>query len=184
MISCENWCFSTPLRSWICPSRDLWRTLEWSSCTNHHQPRVCTWLQPRIWWEESPWCRCFWRETRLQRSLTCTASARIQVFPWAALTQPQWTAGVAAMSIRSTLGCGNSDVASHAWVVCQLRQLKKGCRLTGMQVKSVELSLVGCARRNANDSKWTGGVLMNLNCAYTLHILVYTSLYYSENRIS
>ncbi len=39
-------------------------------------------------------------ETRHQRSLTCTASARIQVFPWAALTQPQLTAGVAAMSMR------------------------------------------------------------------------------------
>ncbi len=44
-------------------------------------------------------------------------------------------------------------VASHAWVVCQLRQLKNGCKLTGMKVKSVELRLVGGARRNANDSK-------------------------------
>ena len=46
-------------------------------------------------------------------------------------------------------------VASHAWVVrvCPLRHLKKECKLTGMQVKSVELRLVGGARRNTNDSK-------------------------------
>ena len=43
-------------------------------------------------------------------------------------------------------------VASHAWVVCLLRRLKKECKLKGMQVKSVELRLVSCARRNANDS--------------------------------
>ncbi len=67
-------------------------------------------------------------------------------------------------------------VASHAWVVCRLRQLKKECKLTGMQVKSVELRLAGGARRNANDSKRTRGVLMNLNGAYTMHILVYLIL--------
>ncbi len=44
----------------------------------------------------------------------------------AALTQRRWTAGVAAMSLRLTRGCGNLDVASHVWVVCQLRPLKKG----------------------------------------------------------
>ena len=47
------------------------------------------------------------------------------------------------------------DVASHALVVCQLRQQKKGCKLTGMKVVRVELKLVGGARRNANDSKLT-----------------------------
>ena len=47
----------------------------------------------------------------------------------------------------------DSDVASHALVVCQLRKLKKGCKLTGMKVVRVELRLVGGARRNANDSK-------------------------------
>ncbi len=52
-------------------------------------------------------------------------------------------------------------------------ELKKGCKLTGMKIKSVELRLVGGARRNANDLKWTTsrGVLMNLNSAYTMHIL-------------
>ena len=46
------------------------------------------------------------------------------------------------------------DVASHDLVVCpsQLRQLKKGCMLTGRKVVHVELRLVCGARRNANDS--------------------------------
>ena len=45
------------------------------------------------------------------------------------------------------------DVASHALVVCQLRQLKKGCKLTGMKVMHMELRLLGGTRRNENDSK-------------------------------
>jgi hypothetical protein len=57
------------------------------------------------------------------------------------------------MSTRLTRGCGNLDVESHDLVVCQLRQLKKGCMLTGRKVVRVELRLVGGARRNANDSK-------------------------------
>ena len=47
----------------------------------------------------------------------------------------------------------NLDVASHALVVCQLRQQKKGCKITGMKVVHMELRLIGGARRNANDSK-------------------------------
>ncbi len=110
---------------------------------------------PSTWWAESPLCHrhCFWLEMRLRRSLTCTASARIPVSPWAALTQHRRTAGVAAVSMRLTSGCGNLGVASHTWVVCQLRQLKKGCKLTGMKVMLVELRLVGGARQNTNDSK-------------------------------
>jgi hypothetical protein len=56
----------------------------------------------------SPLCHCFRLEMRLQgrRSLTCTASARIQVSPWAALTQHRWTAGVTAMSMRLTRASG------------------------------------------------------------------------------
>ncbi len=91
------------------------------SCTNHPQHSVCTWLQLR--WAEPPLCHCFWLETRLRQSLTCTASTRILVSPWSALTQHRWTAGVAAMSMRLTRGRGNLGVASHAWVICQLRQL-------------------------------------------------------------
>ena len=40
---------ATPLRNCICPSRDLWRTRVWSSCSNHPQLHVCTWLQERTW---------------------------------------------------------------------------------------------------------------------------------------
>jgi hypothetical protein len=45
------------------------------------------------------------------------------------------------------------DVASHALVVCQLRQLKKGCKLTGVKGMRVELRLFGNTRHNENDSK-------------------------------
>ena len=151
MICCANWFSSTTLRRWNCPSRDLWRTHKWSICTIHPQHRVCTWLQPRTWLAAPPLCHCFWLETRLQRSLTCTARAKILVSSWAALTQHRWTAGVTAMSrsMRLTHGCGNFGVASHAWLVCQLRRLKNGCKLTDMKVMPVcvELRLVGGARR-------------------------------------
>jgi hypothetical protein len=80
MICCTNLYSSTPLRNCFCPSRDLWRTRVWSSCTNHPQPRVCMWLQQRTWWAESPLCCCFWLETQHRQSLTCTASARFR-FP-------------------------------------------------------------------------------------------------------
>ncbi len=36
--------------------------------------------------------------------------------------------------------------------------------------------LVGCSRQIANDSKQTRGLTMNLNSAYTMHILVYNSI--------
>jgi hypothetical protein len=49
--------------------------------------------------------------------------------------------------MRLTRGCGNLDVASLVWVVCQLRQLKKGGMLTGMKVVRMELRLVSGARR-------------------------------------
>ena len=39
MISCANLFSSTHLRSWICPSLDLWRTRGLSSCMNHPQHR-------------------------------------------------------------------------------------------------------------------------------------------------
>ena len=161
MISCTVLYSSTPLRSWICPSRDQWRNQGWSSCTNHPQHRVCTWLLQKTWWAESPSCRCFWLVTPLLRSLTYhdTASAGIQVSRWAALTQQRWTAGVAAMSMRLTRGCGSLGVASHAWVVCQLRWLKKGRRLPGLISTSVEVWLFGGARRIEPDANkawlWT-----------------------------
>ena len=40
-----------------------------------------------------------------------------------------------------------------SWEVCQLWQLKIGCKLTGMKVMRVELRLYGGTRRNENDAK-------------------------------
>ena len=176
MISCASLYSSAPLRSWICPSRDLWRTLVWSSCTNHPQHLVCMWLQQRTWLAEYPLCPCFWLETQPQQSLICTASARILVSRWAALTQQGWTAGVAAMSMRLTRGCGNSDGASLAWVVCPLRRLKRGCKLQGMNGACVQLRLVGVARQIVHDwiEVWCWEVYQCIYC----YILVYTRIYW------
>ncbi len=66
---------------------------------------------------KSPLSPFFWLETRLQRSLTCSASARIQASRTAVLTQQLPTEGGAAMSKRLTCGCGVLLVASPAWVV-------------------------------------------------------------------
>jgi hypothetical protein len=101
-----TWYSSTPLRSPRCPSRGLWRTLGLSSCTNHPQHRVSTWLWPRTW-AGSPLFPCFWRVTQRQRSLTCSASARIRAFRTVALTLLLQTEGGAAMSTRLTPGRGS-----------------------------------------------------------------------------
>jgi hypothetical protein len=47
-----TWYSSAPLRSSRCPSMGQWRTLGCSSCTNHPQHSVSTWLWP--WWAGSP----------------------------------------------------------------------------------------------------------------------------------
>ena len=112
-----TWYSSTPLRSSRCPSRGPWRTLGLSSCTNRPQHRVSTSLWPRTWWAGSPLFPCFWRVTRRQRSLTCSASARIRAFRTVALTLLLQTEGGAAMSTRLTPGCGSLGAASPAWVV-------------------------------------------------------------------
>jgi hypothetical protein len=51
--------------------------------------------------------------------------------------------------------CANSslDVASHVWVVCQLRPLKKGGMLTWLKATSVVLRPVGGARQIERNSK-------------------------------
>ncbi len=66
-----------------------------------------TWLMYRIWWAEFLLCHCFWLVTRLQQSLTYSASTRIQASRMAVPTLLQRTDGGAAMSMRSTRGCGN-----------------------------------------------------------------------------
>jgi hypothetical protein len=64
MILCTAWISSVPLKSWSCPLRGLWRTLEWLSCVNHPQPTVSTWLLPKIWRAVSHSCHCLWLVTR------------------------------------------------------------------------------------------------------------------------
>ena len=69
----------------------------------------------RIWWAEFLLCHCFWLVTRLQQSLIYSASARIQASRMAVPTRLQRTDGGAAMSMRSTRGCGSLGAASPAW---------------------------------------------------------------------
>ena len=77
---------------------------------------VSTWLWSRTLRAELPFSRCFWRATQLRQFLIATASARIQASQWAVPTRRRWMAGVAAMCMRSTLGCGSLDGASSDWV--------------------------------------------------------------------
>ncbi len=102
---------------------------------------------------------------------------KIPISRWAVLTQQRWTAGVAAMSMRLTGGCGNLGVASHTWVVCQLRRLKKGSKLTRMSGTSVDWRLVGGARRIEPDCKQS----VTVHCVSTMYILLYTSMSNSDH---
>ncbi len=95
---------------------------------------------------ESPLSNCFWQETRLQQSLTSTVSTRIQASRRGSPKQQLWMAGAAAMSMRSTSGCGSLDVESHAWVVSLLRRLPKGGSLRMLTGRSILQRLVSVAR--------------------------------------
>jgi hypothetical protein len=49
-MSLMTFCYtSVPLKCLIFPSKGPWKMLEWSSCMNHPQHPVCTWLLFRIW---------------------------------------------------------------------------------------------------------------------------------------
>ncbi len=74
-----------------------------------------TWPMSTLWWAEFLLFHCFWLVTRLQQSLTYSASARIQASRMAAPTWLQRTDGGAAMSMGSTSGCGSLGAASPAW---------------------------------------------------------------------
>ena len=148
-IECTLVFFSTL----TCQLRGLWRTRGWSSCMNHPQHPVCTWLQRRTWWAECPLCRCFWLETRLQRSLTCSASARLLAFHSAAPTHLLWTDEGAAISTKSTRGCGGLGAASPALEACRSIRLRRGRMLSAMRCTSVQPRQNGLARRFQSDSK-------------------------------
>ncbi len=61
--------------------------------------------------QKSPLSHCFWLVTRLQQSLTCSASTRMQASSMAVPTLLQRTDGGAAMSMR----CQPVAVAVWAW---------------------------------------------------------------------
>jgi hypothetical protein len=131
------------------PMEDFWG---WSSCMNHLQHPVCTWLQWRTWWAECPLCSCFWLETRLQRSLTCSASARMLASHLAAPMQLLWTDEGAAISTKSTSGCHGGGLGM-AMGACRLIRLRRGRMLLGMRGTSVQPRKNGLARRFQPDSK-------------------------------
>ncbi len=63
----------------------------------------------------------------------------------------RWMAGVAAMYMRSTHGCGSLDGASSYWVDSMWRKLLRGRRLPKMKGSSVDWSLVDNRRQKALD---------------------------------
>ncbi len=174
-MTCHTtWYFSAHLRSSHCPSRGQWRMLGWSSCTNHPLHSVSTWLLSRTWWAGSPLSHVFWLVTPLRQSHTCSASARIQASRSVALTLLQLTEGGAAMSMRSTRGCGSLGAASPAWVVWQSRRLLRGRKLHARESSSVVVKLAGVARRIRPDLKWK--VVVTFVCVYH-DVLVCTCMY-------
>ena len=96
---------------------------------------------------------CFWLETRLQRSLTCSASARMLAFHSAAPTHLLWTDEGAAISTKSTRGCGGLGAASPALGACRSIRLRRGRMLSAMRGTSVQPRQNGLARRFQPDSK-------------------------------
>ena len=85
--------------------------------------------------------------------------------------------GVAAMSMRLTHGCGSLGVASHAWVVCQLKRLMTGRRLLRRSASCVELRLAGVARRIGHDGKWSVVVILYRRvCIVSIHILTFMNV--------
>ncbi len=80
----------------------------------HPQQPASTWLLPRIWWAGSLFSHCFWLVTRLRLSLTFSARARKQASHLAVPTLLLWTDDRAAISMKSTRGCGSLGAASPA----------------------------------------------------------------------
>jgi hypothetical protein len=168
MTSCSTKCSSAPLRSSNCPSGGPWRMRGWSSCMNLRQLPVSMWLQPKTWWAEFPLSCCFWQETRPQQSLMSTVSARIQASRWGAPMQQRWMEGAAAMSMRSTRGCGSLGAESHAWEVLRFGRLPIGSSLRTLSGRSVRQRLVGVARRIEPDGK--------LKCVWYMFVPFITSI--------
>ena len=82
---------------------------------NHPRHPASTWLLPRTWWAGSLLSHCFWLVTRLRLSLTCLASARKLASHLAVPTLLLWTDDEAAMSMKSTRGCGRLGAEAPPW---------------------------------------------------------------------
>jgi hypothetical protein len=151
---CYHLVFFSTLRSWNLPSAGQWSVLGWPSCMSPCQHPACMWHQQQIWLEEFHWFPCSWLVTWPLPFLTSTASTRGLASRWEAVTLQQLMAGVAAMSMRWTSGCGcNLGVASHAWVVCQLKRLVPRRRLLRRSGSCAEQRLAGIARLIGLDGK-------------------------------
>ena len=111
------------------------------------------WLRPRIWWAGSLLSHCFWLVTRLRLSLTCSASARKQASHLAVPTLLLWTDDGAAISTKSTRGCGSLGVASPALGACPSSRLGRGRMPQAMHGTSGQPRQDGLARRLMPDSK-------------------------------
>ncbi len=71
-----------------------------------------------------------------------------------------------------------SYVASHAWVVCQLKRLVPGRRLLRRICFCTELRLTSIARLIWPDGKWSVvGKLYRSVCTMSIHILTYMAVY-------
>ncbi len=82
-----------------------------------------------------------------------TASTKIKASQWAVQTQRRWIAGVAAMCMRSTSGCGSLDGASSDWVDSMWRKRLRDRRLPKMKGSRVDGRLADNGRQKALDSE-------------------------------
>ena len=89
----------------------------------------------------------------LRLSLTCTARKRQQASHLAATTQLLWTDEGAAISTKSTRGCGGLGAASPALGACRSIRLQRGRMLSAMCCTSGQPRQNGLARRLYPDSK-------------------------------
>ena len=108
---------------------------------------------PSLWWAGSLFCHCIWLVTRLRLSLTCSASARKRASHLAVPTLLLWTDDGAAISTKSTRGCGSLGAASPALGACPSSRLGRGSKSQAMHGTSGQPRQNGLARRLEPDSK-------------------------------
>ncbi len=145
-ISGTTWFSSAPSRSLTCPSKDSWKMLGDQALWTIPNTISLSGSHSKTWWAGSHWCPAFWMVMWLQQSLTSAERTRIDVSLRVVQTQKQRMAGVAATSMRSTLGCGSLDVASLAWAAWWLRRLWIGRILPAKRKTSIRRRLMSAKR--------------------------------------